>query len=144
MDKQTDLFADDHEVLGQLLDNLDKIPVEELASRWPTTLAELLDVIACELVRQGESNENATRIASKIAGAIGHYLGGKSTYIPTGTVLKDALRDYLIYEQFNGKNIPELIREHKLSESHIYAIIRRQRALLQRRYQRELPFDSKV
>ncbi|WP_338010251.1 hypothetical protein [Avibacterium paragallinarum] len=47
MDKQTDLFADDHEVLGQLLDNLDKIPVEELASRWPTTLAGLLDVISC-------------------------------------------------------------------------------------------------
>lgn len=142
MDKQTDLFADDHEMLGQLLDNLDKIPMEELATRWPTTLAELLDVVACELVRQGEDKENAARIASKITAAIGHYLGGKSTYIPTGTVLKDALRDYLIYEQFNGKNIPELIKEHKLSESHIYAIIRRQRALLKRRYQRELPFGD--
>lgn len=138
---QSDLFADDHEALGQLLDNLDKIPIEELTNRWPSTLAELLDVIACELIRQGESKENASRIASKITGAIGHYLGGKSTYIPTGTVLKDALRDYLIYEQFNGKNVLELVKTHKLCESHIYAIIRRQRALTKRRFQRELPFE---
>ncbi|MFY1006098.1 Mor transcription activator family protein [Pasteurella multocida] len=138
---QSDLFADDHEMLGQLLDNLNKIPVDELQNKWPSILAELVDVIACELMRQGENKENAVQKSSKLAAAIGHYLGGRSTYIPTGATLKDALRDYLIYEQFNGKNVLELVKTHKLCESHIYAIIRRQRALTKRRFQRELPFE---
>lgn len=139
---QSDLFADDHETLGQLLDNLDKIPVNELQNKWPSILAELVDVMACELMRQGENKENAVQKSSKLAAAIGHYLGGRSTYIPTGATLKDALRDYLIYERFDGKNIAELTKEYKLSESHIYAIIRQQRSLLRRRYQRELPLGD--
>lgn len=98
--------------------------------------------MACELMRQGEGKENAVQKSSKLAAVIGHYLGGRSMYIPTGVTLKDALRDYLIYERFDGKNIAELTKEYRLSESHIYAIIRQQCSLLRRRYQRELPFVS--
>lgn len=143
MSHQSDLFAEDHETLGQLLNNLDKIPIDELQNKWPSILAELVDVMACELVRQGEIKEHAVQKSSKLAMAIGHYLGGRSIYIPMGVSLKDALRDYLIYERFDGKNIAELTKEYKLSESHIYAIIRQQRALLKRRHQRELIFDGK-
>lgn len=33
MSQQEDLFSNDHEALGQLLDNLDKIPSEELQNK---------------------------------------------------------------------------------------------------------------
>ncbi|MGR6980831.1 Mor transcription activator family protein [Testudinibacter sp. P27/CKL/0425] len=137
-DNQHDLFADDHELLGQLIDNLDHIPAEELAHRWPQSLAELIDVLACELTRQGTDSDKAKQTAAKLAGVIAHYLGGRSTYIPNGAVLKDALRDYSIYAKFSGRNVPELCKEFNLSESHIYAIIRQQRTLIRRRYQRDL------
>lgn len=140
-DKQHDLFADDHELLGQMIDRLDEIPDEELKHRWPQTLAELIDVIACELVRQNMEQNKAKKTAAKLAQAIAHYLGGRSAYIPNGHAIKEALRDYLIYAQFDGRNVPTLCREFNLSEGHIYGIIRQQRALLRRRYQRDL-FDD--
>lgn len=141
MTEQDDLFANDHSLIGQLIDQLDHIPPEEIKHRWPQSLAEMVDVIACELVRQNVEKAQAQLMASKLASIIAHYLGGRSTYIPTGETLKDALRDYLIYAKFNGKNIRELCEEFSLSESHIYGIIRQQRGLLKRRYQRELPLE---
>ncbi len=140
-DNQQDLFADDHALIGQMIDRLDEIPDEELKHRWPQTLAELIDVICCELQRQGMAKDDAQKTAAKLAGVIAHYLGGRSAYIPNGHAIKEALRDYLIYAQFNGRNVPELCREFALSEGHIYGIIRQQRALIRRRYQRDL-FDD--
>ncbi|TNH04506.1 transcriptional regulator [Testudinibacter sp. TR-2022] len=141
MEAQQDLFADDHTAIGQMFDQLDQIPPAELVHRWPQSLAELIDVLACELKRQGVESGKASQMAAKQAGAVAHYLGGRSTYIPNGSSLKEALRDYLIYAQFNGRNVPDLCREFGLSESHIYGIIRQQRALIRRRYQRDL-FDD--
>lgn len=39
-----------------------------------------------------------------------HYFGGKSFYLPAGDKIKEALRDAQIYQEFNGKNVPELIK----------------------------------
>ncbi|EJS84468.1 hypothetical protein AAUPMB_21192 [Pasteurella multocida subsp. multocida str. Anand1_buffalo] len=44
-----------------------------------------------------------------------------------------------MYAEFDGKNIPELIRKYRLSQTTIYAILRQQRALHRKRYQKELP-----
>ncbi len=55
MEQNQDLFADDHASLGQLVDRLDQIPTTELTAKWPKALAELVDVLACELVRGGWS-----------------------------------------------------------------------------------------
>ena len=62
-----DLFAEDHESLGQLVDRLDQIPAAELTAKWPKALAELVDVLACELGRGGMAADKALAQARKLA-----------------------------------------------------------------------------
>ncbi|QOF67326.1 transcriptional regulator [Actinobacillus sp. GY-402] len=137
---QADLFAGDHAVIGALFDNLDNIPEEEIANQWPGTLADMIDVIKTELIRQGEDEEKARLQASKIIGILANYIGGQSIYLPTGDRIKVALRDAQIYQDFKGNNVRELIRKYKLSETQVYEIIRTQRRLFRRRNQPDLPF----
>ncbi|HEH9616933.1 Mor transcription activator family protein [Pasteurella multocida] len=138
MNKQDDLFANDHSIVGQLFDNLDNIPEAEIFHKWPRTLTEMIELMTSELVRQGETKEEAQKKASKLTGLLAYYFGGQSFYLPTGTVLKDALRNVQIYNEFKGNNVPDLVKKYNLSESHIYAIIREQRTLSRKRYQRDL------
>lgn len=140
VEQQVDLFDDDHEMIGQLFDNLDKIPEDEIAHKWPKMLLEIVDVIEAELLRQGYEKPKAQRIAPKLAGVLAHYFGGQSFYLPTGNALKDFLRNVMIYKEFKGNNVQELIRKYNLSESHIYAIIREQMRLQRKRHQPELRF----
>lgn len=136
--QQTGLFDDEHADIGALFDHLDHVPANEIMHKWPSTLAEIIDILTCELVRQGENAESAKSKAAKLVGVMAHYFGGKSVYLPTGDVLKDALRNVQIYQAFDGRNVSDLVSKYRLSESHIYAILREQRALLRKRYQRDL------
>ena len=138
---QEDLFDTEHATVGDLFDHLDNIPANEIYHKWPSTLSDIIEILKCELIRQGEDLDKAQGSAAKLVGVMAHYFGGKSVYLPTGEVLKDALRNVKIYQEFDGKNVPELVSKYRLSESHIYAILREQRALLRKRYQRDL-FDS--
>lgn len=135
-----DLFADDHESLGQLVDRLDQIPTTELTAKWPKALSELVDVLACELVRGGMEPDLAKAQARKLALVQAHYMGGRAYYIPTGDHLKAALRDRAIWEEFNGRNIDQLARKHGLSVPQTYAVVAEQRGLMKRRNQKDL-FD---
>ena len=136
MTAQNDLFADDHEIMGQLFDKLDTIPAEELANAWEGVLADLVGVIKAETERQGKPFDQQT--IEKVVLAIAHYLGGRAIYLPTGDRLKSALRDYAIFNDYNGRNIRELSARYDLAEPHIYAIIRKIRGLLKKRHQPEL------
>ncbi|MFM1647623.1 Mor transcription activator family protein [Aeromonas salmonicida] len=129
MEQHQDLFADDHTSLGQLVDRLDQIPASELTAKWPKALAELVDVLACELVRGGMVPDLAKAQARKLALVQAHYMGGRAYYIPTGDHLKAALRDRAIWDEFNGRNIDVLARRYKLSAPQIYAIISSQRKI---------------
>lgn len=140
MEQQNELFADDHELIGQLFDNLDKIPDSEIFHKWPRTLSEIIEVLEAELIRQGYEAEKARMLASKLTGVMAHYFGGQSFYLPTGEVLKEAIRNVMIFREFKGNNISALIRKYGLSESHIYAIIREQLKLQRKRHQPELNF----
>jgi len=135
MDKNLDLFADDHESLGQLVDRLDQIPVAELTAKWPKALAELVDVFACELGRSGMAPELARALARKLALVQAHYMGGRAYYIPTGDHLKAALRDRAIWDEFNGRNIDLLARKHGLSVPQTYSVVAEQRRLSRRALQ---------
>lgn len=137
---QQDLFADDHELIGQLFDRLDGIPDMEIFHKWPRTLTEIIEVMSAELVRQGENTDNAKRKASKLVGVMAHYFGGQSIYLPTGETLQEALRNVQIFDEFRGNNVAELVKKYRLSESHIYAILREQRALARKRYQHDFDF----
>ncbi|TNI86613.1 Mor transcription activator family protein [Aeromonas sobria] len=136
-----DLFADDHESLGQLVDRLDQIPTTELTAKWPKALSELVDVLACELVRGGMEPELAKAQARKLALVQAHYMGGRAYYIPTGDHLKAALRDRAIWDEFNGRNIDQLARKHGLSVPQTYAVVAEQRQLTRQRLQLDL-FES--
>lgn len=138
MDKNLDLFADDHESLGQLVDRLDQIPVTELTAKWPKALAELVDVLACELGRGGMAPDIARAQARKLALVQAHYMGGRAYYIPTGDHLKAALRDRAIWDEFNGRNIDLLARKHGLSVPQIYAVVAEQRQLSRSRSQLDM------
>lgn len=141
MEHNQDLFADDHASLGQLVDRLDQIPASELTAKWPKALSELVDVLACELIRGGMAQEQAKAQARKLALVQAHYMGGRAYYIPTGDHLKAALRDRAIWDEFNGRNIDVLARRYKLSAPQIYAIISSQRKIqLECRQQRLLLF----
>lgn len=137
--QQTGLFDDEHADIGALFDHLDHIPDVELQNRWPSLLVEVIDVMQAELIRQKFEEDSAKLTASKLVGVMAHYFGGKSFYLPAGDKIKEALRDVQIYAEFDGKNIPELIRKYRLSQTTIYAILRQQRALHRKRYQKELP-----
>ncbi|CAD7510660.1 TPA: transcriptional regulator [Aeromonas dhakensis] len=138
MEQNQDLFADDHASLGQLVDRLDQIPASELTAKWPKALSELVDVLACELVRGGMVPEQAKAQARKLALVQAHYMGGRAYYIPTGEHLKAALRDRAIWDEFNGRNIDQLARKHGLSVPQTYAVVAEQRELTKRRYQPDL------
>lgn len=97
--------------------------------KWPTLLTEVVDVVANELKKLGYDEEDSIQKAKKITFAISSYFGGKSFYLPAGEPLKRALRDYEIYRSFDGKNIDQLIRKFRLSQTTIYTIIRQQRKI---------------
>ncbi|HCN7970909.1 TPA: positive regulator of late transcription [Escherichia coli] len=135
MTNQQDLFEHDPAV-SQLMDHIDNIPAPEQEARWPRALVELVDALETELKRQGV--DDARSIARKQVMSLSWFLGGRQYYIPRGDALLAALRDDLIYCQFNGRNIEELRREHRLSQPQIYKIIARQRKLHSRRHQPDL------
>ncbi|WP_236662035.1 Mor transcription activator family protein [Aeromonas jandaei] len=143
MEQNQDLFADDHASLGQLVDRLDQIPASELTAKWPKALSELVDVLACELVRGGMEPDLAKAQARKLALVQAHYMGGRAYYIPTGDHLKAALRDRAIWDEFNGRNVEELSRVYNLSVPQIYAVLATQRRLLRDVWQLKLDFGKR-
>ncbi|EOF5041033.1 Mor transcription activator family protein [Providencia rettgeri] len=135
------LFADDHTDVGQLLDQLDNIPVSELQSRWPQLLADIVDLFHTELIRQGYDEPKARLAASKLVGALSHYYGGRAVYLPTGDSLKSALRDNQLFIEWSLESrgdIDGLAKKFGLTNSTVYAILRQQMALHRKRYQPDL------
>lgn len=134
------LFADSHEELGQLLDNLDNIPEEELQSRWPQFLADIVELFSAELIRQGYDAPAAKLSAFKLTGALAHYYGGRAVYLPTGDKLKAALRDNQLFLDWSqsGGDIDGLARKYSLTNHTVYAILRQQMVLHRKRYQSDL------
>ncbi|MDY0488473.1 hypothetical protein NMV45_06130 [Pasteurella multocida] len=57
-----------------MFDNLDNIPEAEIFHKWPRTLTEMIELMTSELVRQGESKEEAQKKASKLTGLLAYYL----------------------------------------------------------------------
>lgn len=140
------LFDDDHAEFGAMLDTLDGIPdVVALRKNWPKLLSEFVDLFYSELRRQGLPEAQAIVAAPKLAGVLGNYFGGRVCYIPSGERLQQAIRDnriFLDYQVGNGDIIP-LAKKYRLTDSHIYSIIREQLALHRRRNQPDL-FEKKT
>lgn len=136
-----ELFDQDHQELGNLLDQLDNIPVSELQSRWPQLLADIVDLFHTELIRQGYDEPKARLVASKLVGALSHYYGGRAVYLPIGDTLKAALRDNQLFIEWSLESrgdIDGLAKKFGLTNSTVYAILRQQMVLHRKRYQPDL------
>ncbi|MBI2313562.1 MAG: transcriptional regulator [Betaproteobacteria bacterium] len=107
-------------------------------ARWPGTLAELVDVVTEHLARRGASLTAARAEAQALILLIAHHFGGQRVYLPRDTRLRLALRDNLIWQEFSGRNVPELARRFGLTETQIYNILKEQRLLTTARRQRRL------
>lgn len=136
-DNNLQLFDEDHEELGRLIDNFCNLSPEECKKAWPKILADIVDLFLAELTRSGMSIESAAKYAPKLAAVLGHYFGGRSYYIPTGDTLKLALRDNMLFHDYQCGNgdIKKLAEKYDLTDSRIYLIIREQVALHRKRYQ---------
>lgn len=123
-------------------DVLDHLDEAEIRRAWPVTLVNMLDVAQAALRREGLDEPQASRLAACILQALSHYHGGRMWYLPRGERLANALRDRKIFEQMRRGGAKALAAEHRLTEQRIYEIYREQRALFQRRHQRELFEDG--
>jgi Mor family transcriptional regulator len=107
-------------------------------SQWAPLLADMVRVIEADKVRRGVAQADAFADARNTVLVIAEYFGGRQAYLPKGDRLKTALRDAEIWRKFTGKNARELAAEHGVSEIHMYAILKRQRALHTRKLQGRL------
>ncbi|ULU26612.1 Mor transcription activator family protein [Dyella terrae] len=115
--------------------------IEPPSDRWPSTLAELVDVLRALFVKRGRSEDDAISEAQQAALAIGEYLGGRQIYLPCGDSLRGALRDRRIYLEYNGRNKADLSRRYGITERRVEQIAAEQRVIFLRKMQGSL-FDS--
>ena len=113
-------------------------------SRWPKTMAELVDVYTSAAVREGiaPDTDRANHIARWVVLTLGQHFGGRMTYLPRGDQLKTALRHNQIWAEFTGNNVEALASKYKLSSVRVYKIIQEQRALHRAKVQPQLPFNN--
>ncbi|MCY1406802.1 Mor transcription activator family protein [compost metagenome] len=116
---------------AQVLAHMDRPSV---INRWEGTLVELVDITELALrERLGERGDHL-ELARHVAYAICNTMGGGVFYLPRGDILKRAMRNSALYEDWrDGKSeIPELAKRYGLTWQSAYRIINRQRALQRR------------
>ncbi len=107
-------------------------------TRWPSMLAELVDVLRANFQRRGRSEAEAIAEAQQAALVIGEYLGGRNAYLPTGERLRDALRDRRLYLEANGRNKADLAQRYGITERRVEQITAEQKAIHVRKLQGRL------
>jgi Mor family transcriptional regulator len=92
-------------------------------------LVEMADHAARVLhERFGMDEDIADHAGFEIVRAWAEAVGGASVYIPTAESIRRHERDEAIWREFNGRNQIELARRYKITEIHVYRIIKRMRA----------------
>lgn len=119
--------------IDDILSRLDDVDRDD-SRAWPQTLADLVDVFTDHLQRRkGHSNEAARVEAQDLIVVLANYFGGRQVYLPRDEKLRLALRDNLIWRDFDGRNIDVLKNHWRLTRQQIYNIIARQRELHKKR-----------
>lgn len=105
--------------------------------KYPELLEEIGQVIGCELVTLGlVARDGAYPVAFKITEAIRTQIGGTGGYyVPKGVEYELNERDKKIWDAFNGDNLQELAIRFDLSYVQIRTIIKRARAVVQKKNQ---------
>lgn len=90
-------------------------------------LADLADRITKILTNSTFSEDAANQIAESVALDMANHWGGQLIYFPKGRFVLISKRDREIYTKFDGTNIKSLALEYKVSEQHVYRIIKAMR-----------------
>lgn len=99
-------------------------------TKWSENLAEMFDVTAAALKREGLSEEQARSYASVVVLALGTLMGGRMYYLPRGDRLRAAMRQRDIYHAWRaGVSVAELAKRYRCTQKTVYVAIKRQRAL---------------
>ncbi len=123
------------------LDLIDRLGDEVDGLKWPERLHTLYELIRQMNLRAGMTEQKAALDARDRCIVIGDYLGGRAYNIPRGDALRLALRDKQIWLDSRGNNHEALARQHDLDVTHLYRILRQQKALYQSKLQGRL-FDE--
>ena len=67
----------------------------------------------------------AMKVGIDITKVLFEEFGGTSVYFPTKKMIYKEARDRDIIKEFNGFNVKELASKHKMSESYVRSIIRK-------------------
>ncbi|MCB1762189.1 MAG: hypothetical protein KDI27_03495 [Gammaproteobacteria bacterium] len=122
------LLPDSGEEIADLLEN-EADP--SLLDNWEKSLAEMFDVVAAILRREGVGDGLATRMAGKAVHGLAKYHGGRHFYLPKNEALDRAIRDRLMFHRWmSGKATPnELAAANGVSYTRVMQILAKQRRL---------------
>ena len=130
-----DLFGAGSDALD-LIESASALDADE--KKWAPLLTDMIRVLEALNRRRGMTDEEAFAAARDNVLALAEYFGGRMVYLPRGERLRVALRDAEIWRKFNGRNVAKLAKHYGVSEIHCYAVLKRQRALHQRKLQGRL------
>lgn len=109
----------------------------------PPLLGEMADA-AARVAREvaGMDAEQADYLGYHVMRAIAELCGGTQVYIPKADSIERCTRDEAIWRDFRGGNVRELAQRYRVTEVHIYRILKRMRALDIERRQGQLPLGG--
>lgn len=91
------------------------------------TVALHADLTAIIRGHQQCPETEASALAAAVVSGLKARYGGEALYVPRGLSLRERnARNKDIRARFNGRNGPELCREHDISRSQLYRIVGRQ------------------
>lgn len=112
--------------------------VDAPSERWPSVLAEYIDVLRAVFVKRGRTPDEALEDAQQAVLALGQYCGGRQCYLPTGERLMTAIRDRRLYLEYNGRNKAVLAQRYGLTERRVEQIAAEQKVVHVRKLQGRL------
>jgi Mor family transcriptional regulator len=136
------------------MSNLARSTVEDLAplhalvdDAYPERLREIAEYLFLHLAEDTElvAAVGHSRLAALALGQtdrLSSELGGGNFYMHKGVHFRLSKRDRQIWDDFNGHNIPELVKKYKLTDVRIGQIIDTARRADLARRQGALPFDD--
>lgn len=109
-----------------------------MSDSYPELLQDARDQVAAIARDHGLTDDAAAGLAHQVAEHLRRHWGGQLIYIPQGARYDRERRADAIYERFDGRNAPELMREYSISKSEFYRIINTARTRAVARRQRDL------
>jgi Mor family transcriptional regulator len=107
------------------------------------TLADMLQSAIWALTDAGIAQTKADALACLIVDRMTAVMGGGNFYIPKNDVLRQMRRNLTLWREFDGTvngphGIKALARQYAITETHVYRIVKTQRAANLTQYQPEL------